>query len=111
MAASGTFQPSILDKIYGNFGLDYSAGYMLSNLLCRFLSPYQLNPFNFNPLKKLARRDCRLPAHPSANSRETVSLCDQCSDLQVENILRQRINRRPRARFFMPALLDASGRD
>ena len=26
---------------------------MLINMLCQFLSPYQLNPFNFNPLKCL----------------------------------------------------------
>ena len=39
----------------GNFGLDYSVGYTLTNLLCQFLSPYQLNPFNFNPLKSLLK--------------------------------------------------------
>jgi len=53
MAASSLFQPSILDKITGNFGLDYLVGYTLTNMLCQFLSPYQLNPFNINPLKSL----------------------------------------------------------
>jgi NTE family protein len=53
MATSSIFQPSILDKMMGNFGLDYSAGYTLTNMLCQFLSPYQLNPFNLNPLKDL----------------------------------------------------------
>jgi NTE family protein len=53
LMASSIVQPSILDKIHGNFGLDYSPGYMLMNMLCQFLSPYQLNPFNLNPLKNL----------------------------------------------------------
>jgi NTE family protein len=51
--ASSIVQPSILDRISGNFGLDYSPGYLLINMLCQFLSPYQLNPFNANPLKDL----------------------------------------------------------
>jgi NTE family protein len=53
LMASSIVQPSILDKMAGNFGLDYSPGYMLINTLCQFLSPYQLNPFNLNPLKDL----------------------------------------------------------
>lgn len=51
--ASSIVQPSFLDKMRGNFGLDYSPGYMLINMLCQLLSPYQLNPFNLNPLKDL----------------------------------------------------------
>ena len=53
LAASSLFQPSILDKVTGNFGLNFSAGYTITNMLCQFLSPYQLNPFNINPLKSL----------------------------------------------------------
>jgi NTE family protein len=53
MASSSIFQPSFFDKMTGNFGLDYSAGYVLANTLCQFLSPYQINPFNYNPLKTL----------------------------------------------------------
>ena len=53
MATSSIFQASILDKIMGNFGLDYSVGFTLTNMLCQFLSPYQLNPLNLNPLKNL----------------------------------------------------------
>jgi NTE family protein len=53
MASSSIFQPSFLDKMSGNFGLDYSPGYLVANSLFQFLSPYQLNPFNFNPLKNV----------------------------------------------------------
>ena len=51
--ASTILQPSILDRMCGNFGLDYSAGYMLTKMFCQFLSPYQLNPFNLNSLKSI----------------------------------------------------------
>lgn len=47
------FQPSIMDKMIGNFGLDYSAGYVIASMLFQFLSPYQLNPLNLNPLRGL----------------------------------------------------------
>jgi NTE family protein len=53
LAASSIFQASIFDKMVGNFGLDFSPGYTLTNLLCQTLSPYQFNPFNLNPLKDL----------------------------------------------------------
>jgi NTE family protein len=53
LMASSIVQPSILDKMIGNFGLDYSPSYMFTNMLCQFLSPYQLNPLKLNPLKDL----------------------------------------------------------
>jgi NTE family protein len=34
-------------------GLDHSPGYVFMEALAHFASPYQLNPFNYNPLKKL----------------------------------------------------------
>jgi len=53
LMTSSFVQPSILDTMRGNFGLDYSPGYILVNMLCHFFSPYQLNPYNLNPLKCL----------------------------------------------------------
>ena len=55
LMTSSILQPSILDKMRGNFGLDYSPGYMLINILCQIMSPYQLNPCNLNPLKCLLK--------------------------------------------------------
>jgi predicted acylesterase/phospholipase RssA len=40
-------------RFYGNFGLDHSPGYVFVDVLTQFLSPYQLNPLNYNPFKKL----------------------------------------------------------
>jgi NTE family protein len=53
LAASDMLQPSLLDKFYGNFGLDHSPSYIFLNMLSEFFSPYQLNPFNYSPLKNL----------------------------------------------------------
>jgi NTE family protein len=53
MTSAGIFQPSLLDKIYGNFGLDHSPGFLWTDGLSKLLSPYQLNPLNYNPFKTL----------------------------------------------------------
>jgi len=53
MASASIFQPSFLDKMYGNFGLDYSPGYVFTDTLSQVFSPYQLNPVNYNPFKQL----------------------------------------------------------
>ncbi len=53
VATASIFQPSFLDKIYGNFGLDHSPGYLFTDTLSKVFSPYQLNPLNYNPFKEL----------------------------------------------------------
>ncbi len=37
----------------GGYGLDSSPMYLLTDLMLRVLSPYQFNPFNFNPLREV----------------------------------------------------------
>lgn len=46
-------KPGFLNAIRGSYSLDDSPGYFFSDMLSRIFSPYQLNPFNFNPLKDL----------------------------------------------------------
>lgn len=53
MTSASIFQPSLFDKLVGNFGLDYSPGYLFVDTLSQFFSPYQLNPLNYNPFKTL----------------------------------------------------------
>ena len=45
--------PSFIDQINPNFGLDYSPGYVFWDMITRFMSPYQLNPLDVNPLRDL----------------------------------------------------------
>lgn len=46
-------QRTPFDVVTGNWGLDFSPGYLFFDLLSRVASPYDLNPLNINPLKDL----------------------------------------------------------
>ena len=52
-SVSGIFRPSPIDKASPDHGLKHSPGYLFMESLTYFASPYQMNPFNFNPLKEL----------------------------------------------------------
>jgi NTE family protein len=45
--------PSFLDKMNPNFGLEHSPGYVMVDIISRFMSPYQLNPLDVNPMRDL----------------------------------------------------------
>ncbi|MCS6822601.1 MAG: patatin-like phospholipase family protein [Microscillaceae bacterium] len=47
------FQPSWIDRLFGNGRLDYSWGYNFMDIFTAIFSPYQYNPINLNPLKDL----------------------------------------------------------
>jgi len=50
-AKNGPLQPSIFDRLLHPGSLDMSPGYQIMDALSRMMSPYQLNPFNINPLR------------------------------------------------------------
>jgi NTE family protein len=52
-ASHSIFTPSFIDKANPTFGLDHSPGYVFMEALSYYSSPYQSNPFNYNPLKTL----------------------------------------------------------
>ena len=51
--AKGPLQPSWIDKAMGNHNLDYSPIFTFMDVLSRVMSPYELNPMNVNPLRKV----------------------------------------------------------
>jgi NTE family protein len=51
--AKSPIQRSLANVLAGNWSLDTSPGYLFFDHLTRLLSPYQLNPFNRNPLRRL----------------------------------------------------------
>ena len=51
--AKGPLQPSMIDKMMGNNSLDNSPAFMFFDILSRLMSPYELNPMNFNPLRSV----------------------------------------------------------
>ena len=52
-ARLGPIQPSPLDRWLGSGNLDFSPTWHFFDNLTRAASPYQLNPLNYNPLKKI----------------------------------------------------------
>jgi len=46
-------QPTFLDRLMGNRGLENSPAYILFDMMTRLLSPYQFNPMNYNPLREV----------------------------------------------------------
>src|SRR5215475_8125220 len=52
-AAFSPMQRSPLDRLMGRWSLDSSPAYIFTDLLSRLLSPYDLNPLGFNPLREI----------------------------------------------------------
>jgi len=53
IAVGGVFQPSLIDQLDPTHGLEHSPGYLIIQALTYYASPYQVNPFNLNPVKTL----------------------------------------------------------
>jgi NTE family protein len=53
LSARGIFKPSLFDKGSADFGLEHSLGFRFLEPMTYFASPYQMNPFNYNPFKDL----------------------------------------------------------
>ena len=52
-AAFSPLQRSPLDRLMGRWTLDTSPAYVAMDLMARVLSPYDLNPLGFNPLRNI----------------------------------------------------------
>lgn len=52
-AAVGPLQPSLWDRLTHNHALEASPAFATFDILSRLFSPYQLNPMNWNPLRKV----------------------------------------------------------
>jgi len=46
-------QRTMLDRLFGRWTLDLSPSYIMFDLMSRFMSPYQMNPLNLNPVRSL----------------------------------------------------------
>ncbi|MBA5777094.1 patatin-like phospholipase family protein [Stappia sp. F7233] len=52
-AMSGPLQPSFWDRITHNHALDSSPAFLVFDIMARLMSPYQFNPTNWNPLRRV----------------------------------------------------------
>lgn len=55
VANSGSylFKPGIMDQFFGKGDIYNSPGYLWFNAMTQFMSPYNFNPFNYNPLRDI----------------------------------------------------------
>ena len=53
LAQSIPLQPSWYDRLTRNYALTNSPSYVFLDMITRIFSPYQFNPFNYNPLKSI----------------------------------------------------------
>ncbi len=53
LSGSFLFKPGMMDKTYGSGDIYNSTGYMMFNAITQVLSPYNFNPFNYNPLRDI----------------------------------------------------------
>ena len=53
LSTSGGFKPSAFDKYWSNGDIYNSPGYILFNTMSQFMSPYNFNPLNYNPLRDI----------------------------------------------------------
>jgi NTE family protein len=53
LAKSSLLQPSWYDRMTHNHRLEHSPSYFIFDMLSRVFSPYQINPFNYNPLRSV----------------------------------------------------------
>ena len=54
-AAFSPIQPTMLDRLWRQWSLEFSPTYMWLDNLSRMWSPYELNPLNINPLREILR--------------------------------------------------------
>ena len=80
-------QPSLADRLSGNHSLDASPAFMLFDLVTRLFSPYQFNPFNYQPAAPGADRDRRLRGAAFRSlPGQTFPLGHQCPHRQDQGV-------------------------
>jgi NTE family protein len=60
VAESARYSPiqrSVFDRLMNRWSLDTSPGYVMMDLMSRLVSPYDLNPFGYNPIRSILE-DC-----------------------------------------------------
>jgi len=50
-------QRGLMDRLLGNWSLDRNPMYLALDVASRFMSPYDFNPFNINPLKEIIEHE------------------------------------------------------
>ncbi len=74
-ARMSPLQPSFLDRMSGNHGMDNSPVFMMFDMMTRVFSPYQFNPMNHNPLRSVLERSVDFEAIHQSTCPVKIFLC------------------------------------
>ena len=74
-AAFSPLQPSLLDRLAFSRSLEHSPAFLVFDVVTRLMSPYQFNPFNFNPLKSVLEQSIDLDAVRMSRCPLKVNVC------------------------------------
>jgi NTE family protein len=74
-AAFSPIQPTPLDRLTGNRSLENSPPYILFDLVTRLMSPYQFNPLNINPLRRVLEQSMDFEALRTARCKLKINIC------------------------------------
>jgi NTE family protein len=74
-AAFSPIQPTLLDHVTGNKSLENSPPYIFFDLVTRLMSPYQFNPFDFNPLKQVLNQSMDFEALRTSRCKLKLNVC------------------------------------
>jgi NTE family protein len=74
-AAFSPIQPTPLDHLTGNKSLENSPPYIFFDLVTRLMSPYQFNPFDFNPLKQVLNQSMDFETLRTSRCRLKLNVC------------------------------------
>ena len=65
-------QRGIMDRLFGNWSFDKNPMFLALDVASRFVSPYDFNPFNINPLREVLESEVDFEA-VRANKRSSSS--------------------------------------
>lgn len=63
VSKAGSFsplKPSPIDRLQGNWNLDHSPAYLMMDMMTRMMSPYEINPANYHPLRDILEEEINL---------------------------------------------------
>jgi NTE family protein len=74
-AAFSPIQPTLVDHLTGNKALENSPPYIFFDLVTRLMSPYQFNPFDFNPLKQVLNQSMDFESLRTSKCKLKLHIC------------------------------------
>jgi NTE family protein len=74
-AAFSPLQPTVFDHLTGNRSLENSPPYVFFDLMTRLMSPYQFNPFDINPLRRVLQQSMDFEAVRSTKCKLKLNIC------------------------------------